>query len=142
MVYLYFIEGVVSQQFIVFMGERYVLCYCLINDIVVYFCQVVDICFLGMVVVFFNGIVKQVIDVIIVILVVFGGINIILSGDIVCLVGVVVECECFYFVVQFVQCSCCSSVCKICIDNDDFDVVFVVGCYQIYGIVVMCLFFC
>lgn len=71
----------------------------------------IDIGFVCLEVVFFEGIIKYLEGVVVIVLIVFGGIYIILCCYGVCLVGVVLEVERFDFIVYFCKGSSGRVVC-------------------------------
>ena len=101
--HLYTTEGSVFEQSSVFACEGNALGDALIDDMGGDFGQAVDIAFPGAVVAAFDGIVKQAVYAVAVILIVFGGVDASLCGDTVRASRAVVESKALYVIAEFAE---------------------------------------
>ena len=86
-------EGTVSKETAVFAGKRDALCDALVDDVGADFGEAIDVGFAGAVVAALDGVIKEAMNAVAVVLVVFGGVDTALSSDAVGAAGAVLITE-------------------------------------------------
>ncbi len=124
---LYAAEGAIGQVAAVFAGEGHSYGHAVVDDLEADFGESVDIGFAGAVVAAFDGVVKQSIDGIAVVLVVFCGVDTALGCDAVCPSWAIVKGKAFDLVAQLTEGGRCAASCQSCAHYDDFELALVIG---------------
>jgi hypothetical protein len=112
----------------------------MVDDIIRYFCETVDICFTATVVSTLYGVVKQTINRVVVVPVILGGIYTTQSGDRMCPTGRITDAENLYVIAEFSQRGGCRSTAKTCADNDYIEFALVGRTYDTDVVFVRCPF--
>ena len=134
-------EGTVVKQSAVIAGKRYALSDGLVDDVAAHFGKAINIALAGAVVAAFDRIVKEAIDAIAVIGIVFSRVDAPLGGDAVRAARAIVEGETFDFVAEFSQRSGGGSARQASAHDDDLDASFIIGSHQVHGTAVTRPFF-
>ena len=134
-------EGAVVEQSAVVAGERHPLGDGLVNDVAAHLGKAIHIALAGAVVAAFDRIVKEAIDAIAVIGVVFSRVDAPLGSDTVRAARAIVEGETFDFVAEFSQRSGGGSARQASAHDDDLDASFIIGSHQVHGTAITRPFF-
>jgi len=118
-------KGAVVQQAAVFAGERYTLSDALVDNAVGDFSQAVDISLPGSVVSTLDGIVKQAVNRVTIILVILGRVDATLSGNGVSPAGGILDTEVQHIKAQLAQRGGGRSTCQPSADHDDVKSAFI-----------------
>ena len=124
-------EGTIVEQTTVFPGKRNALGYALVDDTVGNLGQAVNVGFAGAIVSSFYGIVKQTINRITVVLIIFSGIDTSLCGDGVCTTGRILNTEIQHIEAQLTKCGCSGSSRQTCAHHNYIQTTLVGGIYQL-----------
>ena len=127
--YLCATERTVGQRAAVFAGEGHALCHALVDDVVRYFGQAVNVGLTCAVVTALHGVVEQAVHRVAVVLIILGGIDTSLCGDGVCAARRVLDAEVEYLETHFAKRSGCTGSCQTRTHHDDVEAALIGGVY-------------
>ena len=125
--YLRAAEGAVGQEAAVLTGERHALSHALVDDVVRYLGQTVNVGFARTEVAAFHGVVEETVNGVAVVLVVLCGVDTALSGDGVRAAGGILDAEVIYVETHLAEGGGCGGACETRTYHDDVEVALVGG---------------
>ena len=131
--YLRTTKATIAKHSTIFACKWYTLCYALVYNITTYFCQAMHIAFSCTIVATFDSVVKQTVNAISIILIIFCSIYTTLCGNAMCTTRRILEAKRFYIVAQLCQSSSSRCTSQASTYNYNINISFISRIYKFAG---------